>query len=110
MRAKSIDVLEHQAAWDRLFAAAGDVDPPARDPDQVDAIRPLQFRMLRHTAVTRLLEAGCTAALTASITGHGLTQVEAIIDLYGIRTRKMAKTAFKKRLAQEAELDADNEK
>ena len=66
--------------------------------------------MLRHTAVTRLLEAGCTAALAAAIMGHSLKQVESIIDLYGMRPKKMARNAFAKHIAAEAGTDPDNGK
>lgn len=59
------------------------------------------FKDLRHTAVTRLAEAGCTIPEIASITGHSLKGAEHIVDRYNIRTSKMARGAIKKRLEAE---------
>lgn len=56
---------------------------------------------LRHTAVTRLAEAGCTTLEIAAITGHSLAHVEAILKHYGIRTRKLAVNAFLRRAESE---------
>ncbi len=63
----------------------------------------LQFRWLRHTAVTRLAEAGCTIPEIASISGHTLTAVEQILQRYLVRTASLAEAAFRKRLAAEAD-------
>lgn len=62
----------------------------------------LTFRTLRHTAVTRLGEAGCTAIEIAAVTGHSLKTVETILEIYLVRTKKMAANAFRKRLQQGA--------
>jgi integrase len=64
-------------------------------------LKGLIFKDLRHTAVTRLAEAGCTTPEIASITGHSLKTVESIIDRYLIRTAKMARNAFTKRAEAE---------
>jgi integrase len=40
------------------------------------------FHDLRGTAVTRLALAGCTEAEIATITGHSLRSVRAIIDIH----------------------------
>jgi len=62
----------------------------------------LLFRALRHTAVTRLAEAGCTLPQIAAITGHSLKTCADIIERYTIFTRKMAEDAFRLRFAAEA--------
>lgn len=64
----------------------------------------LWFMHLRHTAVTRLFEAGCLEAEIAAITGHSLAAVHQILDRYLIRTERLAANAFKKRLAHEQSL------
>lgn len=61
----------------------------------------LIFKDLRHTAVTRLAEAGCKTPTIASITGHSFRTCEAIVDRYNIRTSKMARKGFDLRLAAE---------
>lgn len=62
----------------------------------------LQFMHLRHTAVTVLFQAGCTAAEIAGITGHSLSTVNVILARYFVRTRELAENAMAKRLAYEA--------
>jgi len=54
------------------------------------------FHDLRGTAVTRLAEAGCSAAEIASITGHSMRAVGAILDQYLARTGKIALAAIAK--------------
>lgn len=61
----------------------------------------LVFQSLRHTAVTRLAESGCTTAEIASISGHSLKSCEKIIDEYLTRTHKMSANAFEKRKKME---------
>ncbi len=56
----------------------------------------LTFHDLRGTAVTRLAEAGCSAAEIASITGHSMRDVGAILDVYLARTGKIALAAIAK--------------
>lgn len=59
----------------------------------------LWFMELRHTAVTRLHEAGVDDLGISSITGHAPNSVRAILDRhYLIRTEKAAKRAFRQRL------------
>jgi integrase len=55
-----------RASWGKACKAAG--------------IRGLTFHDLRGTAVTRLAIAGCTEAEIATITGHSLRGVRAILD------------------------------
>jgi integrase len=56
----------------------------------------LHFHDLRGTAVTRLAEAECSHAEIASITGHGMKDVGAILDKYLARTDKIALAAIAK--------------
>jgi len=46
------------------------------------ALAELQFRHLRHTAVTRLAEAGVSDSRIASVTGHSPRSIVSIIDRY----------------------------
>lgn len=61
----------------------------------------LTFRTLRHTAVTRLGEAGCTPQLISAVTGHTLKTCVQILETYNITTARMAEEAFRLRLAAE---------
>ncbi len=62
----------------------------------------LLFRELRHTAVTRMHEAGLEALAISSITGHTPGSVQAILDRhYLVRTTAAAETAFTRRLRHE---------
>jgi integrase len=54
----------------------------------------LHFHDLRSTAVTRLAEAECSHAEIASITGHSVRDVGAILDKYLARTDKIALAAI----------------
>lgn len=62
----------------------------------------LWYMRLRHTAVVRLGEAGCTVPQIAAVTGHTLSSCEAILERYNVRTRKAAASAFRQRLKAEA--------
>jgi integrase len=59
-------------------------------------IQGLTFHDLRGTAVTRLSEAECTPQEIATITGHSLRDVGAILDCYSARTNKIALAAIAK--------------
>jgi len=61
----------------------------------------LWFMHLRHTAITRLAEAGCSNGLIATISGHSQSTVQLMIDRYMIRTAAMARAAFQARLDKE---------
>jgi len=78
---------------------------PGRDMADADAFTvrmlDLTFMQLRHTAVTRLAEAECDVQLIAAITGHAQATVLSIIERYMVRTAKMARLAFGKRMAAE---------
>jgi integrase len=56
----------------------------------------LTFHDLRGTAVTRLAEAECSHAEIASITGHSMRDVGAILDKYLARTDKIVLAAIAK--------------
>jgi integrase len=105
------DNFRHVFARVRARAArqrpAFDVDhlAPGRDMAAPDAftvrMQDLTFMQLRHTAVTRLAEAECDVQLIAAITGHAQATVLAIIERYMVRTAKMARLAFSKRMKAE---------
>lgn len=59
------------------------------------------FMNLRHTAITRLTEAGCTLQEVAAISGHSFKAVQDIVDRYNVRTAKAARTALLKRVSAE---------
>ena len=69
-------------AWGAVSRKAGIVD--------------LTFHDLRGTAVTRLSEAECTPQEIATITGHSLRDVGAIMDRYSARIDKLAIAAIAK--------------
>jgi integrase len=60
-------------------------------------ITALTFHDLRGTAVTRMALAGCTVPEIASVTGHSLRDVEAMLDLHYLGGRaELAKCAMRK--------------
>lgn len=67
------------------------------------AIADLKFRLLRHTAVTYLAEAGVDLPGICAITGQSPRSVQMIVERYLVRTRKLARQAFAQRLAYERE-------
>lgn len=71
-----------RASWRKACARAGVIG--------------VTFHDLRGTAVTRLAEAGCTEAEIATITGHSLKDVGAILDAYLKRTGGLADSAIRK--------------
>jgi integrase len=72
-----------RASWGKACAKAG--------------IRDLTFHDLRGTAVTRLAIAGCTEAEIATITGHSLQGVRAILDThYLARDPALGESAIRK--------------
>lgn len=72
-----------RTSWAKGCAKAGIVD--------------LTFHDLRGTAVTRLAVAGCTVAEIATITGHSLRDVGAILDAHYLRRdHQLAVSAIKK--------------
>ncbi|MDI1227383.1 MAG: tyrosine-type recombinase/integrase [bacterium] len=70
--------------------------------ERIPELKNLIFKDLRHTAVTRLAEAGCETPLIASITGHSIKTCDDIIDRYLVRTTRMAEKAFGMRMAADA--------
>jgi hypothetical protein len=62
----------------------------------------LQFRHLRHTAVTELAIAGCTHIQIAAITGHSVKTIATILERYLVLTSDLADSATDKRAAWDA--------
>ncbi|WP_211870047.1 site-specific integrase [Neoroseomonas terrae] len=95
--------FRHVFAEVRAAAVAGmpaEGEAPAIEP--MPSCADLRFMELRHTAVTRLHEAGVDDLGIAGITGHTPGSVKAILARhYIIRTAKAAEGAFRKRLAAE---------
>lgn len=91
--------FDHVFAAIRAKAAAGD---PAIGLPALPSCAGLWFAELRHSAVTRLHEAGVDELGIASITGHTAQSVRQLLDRhYLIRTAKGAERAFRARLAAE---------
>lgn len=85
--------------WRHVFA-----DVRAEAAREMPACAELRFAELRHTAVTRLHEAGVDEQGIAGVTGHTPGSVRAILDRhYLVRTGKAAERAFKARLEAERE-------
>jgi len=82
-------------------SAAAKLQAAGEIPPELQGFGNLIFKDLRHTAVTRLAEAGCPTPMIASITGHSFRTCEQIVDRYNIRTTKMASEGFRLRLAAE---------
>lgn len=112
-----IDTFSHQFAVVRKALAQGDAERgiAAIPRFVVDGARQgsneaadwietpdLIFRHLRHTAITRLAEAGATAEQIAAITGHSFKTVAVILEHYLKRTAPLARAAFQHRLDAEA--------
>jgi integrase len=72
-------------------------------------IEGLTFHDLRGTAVTRLAVAGCTTPEIATLTGHSLKQVEAILDSHYLsRDAALGLSAIRKREAYEGGINFPN--
>jgi integrase len=96
------EVKKFQVKFAELRAAAAEIWPAFFDPETDElAVKmgELEFRHLRHTALTKLLGAGCSIAEGASITGHTLQSATRIADTYFVRTAGIAAGAAAKRLA-----------
>lgn len=99
--------FRHVFAEVRAAAVAGMAEDAAQGLPALPglpACEDLRFAELRHTAVTRLHEAGVDELGISGITGHTPGSVRAILDRhYLVRTAKAAEGAFKRRLAAEGE-------
>lgn len=71
------------------------------DPEIAEPFEALWFSRLRHTAVTRLADAGCEVPQIAAVTGHTPSTVHKILNHYLVATAEQAKEAFLKRLHYE---------
>lgn len=91
------------AEWvERIREAAADTVTAAGDAVLADELRQLQFQRLRATAVVRLAEADVDTLAICAITGHSPAAVETITKHYLVRTRKLARRAFARRLQEES--------
>lgn len=91
--------FDHVFAEVRAKAAAGD---PKLGLAPMPSCAGLRFTELRHSAVTRLNEAGVDPLDIAGITGHTEQSVRQLLDRhYLIRTAKGAERAFRARLRAE---------
>jgi len=92
------DHFRHVFARIRATAAAGDraLGIPA-----MPSCKRLQFRQLRHTAVTRLFEAGVDIPGVASITLHEMATIHTILKVYGLLTEQLSRAALEKRAKHE---------
>lgn len=61
----------------------------------------LQFLHLRHSAITRMAEAGCTIPEIAAVSGHSLSQTNAILERYLVRSAPLAASAIARRIEKE---------
>lgn len=98
-RPYSVDSFSRAIAESRERAAAS-----ALADGRADLARELSrctFRHLRHTAVTRLADAGVGEIGIAAITGHSLQAIKTILDHYLVRTAEQARNAFQRRIAAE---------
>jgi len=78
-----------ESEWKQFFLADG----------SSVATADLQFMHLRHTAVTELAIAGCSALQISGVTGHSIKSVEGILSRYLVRTSDLAASAMAKRSA-----------
>ena len=101
------DHLRHEIARVRAQAVLdmekqGDAWFPAEwHPEGRVAMAALKFMHLRHTAVTRMAEAGVDALGKSAVTDHIPQSIDTIIERYQVRTTKLAALAFQKRLESE---------
>jgi len=92
---------DHFAIVRAAAAGAGEAAGADLWPD----LAQLQFMRLRHTAVTRMAEAGVTIPMIASISRHSLATVHNILERYCVLTEQMAHDALSMRLAAEGGQD-----
>lgn len=70
----------------------------AESAKDMPSLKTLVFKDLRHTAVTRLAEAGAEIPMIAAVTGHTFRSCQDIVDRYNVRTSRMAQEAFRRRI------------
>ena len=81
----------------RPFRDVGRLGHVFEDVRLAAAGRHVVLRALRHSCVVQLARAGCTVPEIASITGHAITSVEAILSVYLPRDTQVARRAQAKR-------------
>ena len=62
----------------------------------------LTFMRLRHTAITRMAEAGCSIPEIAAVSGHSLAHCNTVLERYLVRTAPLAASAMARRIEKEA--------
>lgn len=97
IRAEAAKLAPDGFPVDYLMPGRDATDPQA----MIVRMEDLTFRHLRHTAVTRNGEAEVPATLISSITGHSVKTVDQLLDLYMVRTSRMAEVAFTMRMERE---------
>ncbi|MEQ8603763.1 MAG: hypothetical protein RIB45_10620 [Marivibrio sp.] len=105
----SADLFRHKFAEVRARVAEKwpAFDPDWKDPDaEPIPTAALEFRFLRHTAVTKMTEAGVDALAIAKVTGHKPTTIPQIAEHYQIDALSVTAGALEKRAAFEAAADA----
>lgn len=98
-RAWKADHFRH--AFAEVRAAAAERARAAGDDALAAELAALTFLHLRHTAITRLAEAGAPLQEIADITGHTYASVDKIMERYLVRTGAMGRQAFQRRLDAE---------
>lgn len=82
------------------FATRYAVNHCPSDPMRIPTAR-LTMRVLRHTCITALHDAGCTREQIRAITGHTIASINEVLDRYTKLTADQAGAALAKRLAYE---------
>lgn len=89
-----------QHTYAAVRAAAAAARPQIDLPDGSSLrVEELEFRHLRHTAVTEMANAGCTTIEISGVTGHTIASVDAILERYVVKSSALATNAAAKRLA-----------
>jgi hypothetical protein len=97
--------FRHVFAEVRAVAAAGD---ERRGVEPMPSCAELRFMELRHTAVTRLHDAGADDLAIAGVTGHTPETARSIINRHYLkRSESAAARAFRARLAAEGAADGE---
>ena len=68
----------------------------------------LTMRLLRHTCITALHDAGCMREQIRAITGHTIASINEVLDRYTKLTADQAGAALAKRLAHEGRPQESN--
>jgi len=69
--------------------------------ERIPGLAWLTMRVLRHTCITALHDAGCAREQIRAITGHTIASINEVLDRYTKLTADQAGAALAKRLAHE---------